>query len=52
VLTGINKPAILFEGGFLTNASEAKQINSYAHIKKLASSIADGIVTYRNALQK
>lgn len=52
VLTGINKPAILFEGGFLTNASEAKQIANYSHLKKLASSIADGIVTYRNALQK
>ena len=52
VLTGINKPAILFEGGFLTNASEAKQINSYAHLKKLADAIAEGIVTYRNALKR
>ena len=52
VLTGINKPAILFEGGFLTNASEAKQINSYTYVKELSGAIADGIVTYRNALQK
>lgn len=52
VLTGINKPAILFEGGFLTNPDEAKEINSYAHVKKLAGAIADGIVTYRNALKK
>ncbi|MFT5106408.1 MAG: N-acetylmuramoyl-L-alanine amidase, partial [Pseudoalteromonas tetraodonis] len=52
VLTGINKPAILFEGGFLTNRTEAKKIADYGHLKKLASAIADGIVTYRNALQK
>ncbi|MGI9244093.1 MAG: N-acetylmuramoyl-L-alanine amidase family protein [Verrucomicrobiales bacterium] len=52
VLTGINKPAILFEGGFLTNPSEAKQIANYSHLKRLAGSIADGIVTYRNALRR
>lgn len=52
VLTGINKPAILFEGGFLTNAAEAKQIASYAHVKRLASAIADGIVTYHTAMTK
>ena len=52
VLTGINKPAILFEGGFLTNSSEAKEIANYAHLKKLAAAIAEGIVTYRNALKK
>ncbi len=52
VLTGINKPAILFEGGFLTNPSEAKLIANYAHLQRLANSIADGIVTYRKALQK
>ena len=50
VLTGINKPAILFEGGFLTNAAEARQIANYSHLKNLANSIADGIDTYRRAI--
>ena len=52
VLTGINKPAILFEGGFLTNPTEAKKIANYAHLNRLAGAIADGIVTYRNAITK
>ena len=52
VLTGINKPAILFEGGFLTNAAEAKEIANYAHLQKLAKAIADGIVRYRSTLSK
>ena len=52
VLTGINKPAILFEGGFLTNSQDAAQIASSTHLKTLAGSIADGIVTYQNALRK
>ena len=52
VLTGINKPAILFEGGFLTNASEAKLIANYSHLKKLSKAIADGVMRYRSTVRK
>ena len=52
VLTGINKPAILFEGGFLTNAEEAKEIARYSHLQKLAKAIADGIMRYRSTAVK
>ena len=52
VLTGINKPAILFEGGFLTNATEAKEITKYGHLKKLSVAIADGIMRYRSTVRK
>jgi len=52
VLTGINKPAILFEGGFLTNATDAAQIASTTHLKTLSNAIANGIVTYQSALRK
>ena len=49
VLTGITQPGILFEGGFLTNRAEAKQIASRDHLNKLADAIADGIMNYRRA---
>lgn len=52
VLAGINKPAILVEGGFLSNSAEAKRIASTSYLSLIASGIADACVTYRNALRK
>ncbi|MEM1442144.1 MAG: N-acetylmuramoyl-L-alanine amidase [Verrucomicrobiota bacterium] len=52
VLRGINKPAILFEGGFVTNASEGKQINDPAHRQRIADSIAAAVVKFRTAVSK
>lgn len=52
VLTSIDKPAVLIEGGYLTNPQEARRIASHAYLKQLASAIADGIVNYRNALRR
>ncbi|MGI9244092.1 MAG: N-acetylmuramoyl-L-alanine amidase family protein [Verrucomicrobiales bacterium] len=52
VLTGINKPAILIEGGYLSSRSEARKIASLTYQKELACAIAEGIVNYRNALRK
>lgn len=52
VLAGINNPAILVEGGFLTNASEARKIASTAYLSLISTGIADACVTYRNALRK
>ncbi len=52
VLAGINKPAILVEGGFLSNPAEARKIASTSYLSLISSGIADACVTYRNALRK
>ncbi len=52
VLRGINKPGILFEGGFVTNPTEAKLINDPAHRERLANSIADAVVRFKVAVGK
>ena len=52
VLADINKPAVLVEGGFLTNPDEARKIASPSYLALLSRSIADAVVTYRNALRK
>ena len=51
VLRGIARPAILFEGGFLTNSEESKKIASPSYRIQLASAIASGIINFRNALR-
>lgn len=51
VLRGINKPAILFEGGFVTNFEESKRINTELYREKVAQAIAGGIMNFRNALK-
>ena len=42
-------PAILVEGGFLTNSAEAKRIASPAYLDALTERIYQGIVTYRGS---
>jgi N-acetylmuramoyl-L-alanine amidase len=51
VLAGCNRPGILFEGGFITNARENQLIASDSYRKGVADAIADGIVNYKKALQ-
>lgn len=51
VLRGIDKPAILFEGGFVTNFEESKRIDSEVYREKLAHAIAGGIMNFKNALR-
>lgn len=53
VLTGIKKPGILVEGGFVTNREECARIaapNS-TYQQTMAASIADAVVNYREALK-
>ena len=52
VLADINKPAVLVEGGFLSNPVEARRIASPSYLALISTGIADAIVTYRNALRK
>ncbi len=51
VLTGCNRPGILFEGGFVTNGTECRLIASTTYREAVANAIADAIVNYRRALQ-
>ena len=46
VLCTIRRPAILFEGGFVTNPQEGSKISSSSYQDTLAQCICDGIVRY------
>ncbi len=50
VLRGINKPAILFEGGFLTNSAESRLVATTTYRTKLAAAVAGGIQNFRKAI--
>ena len=52
VLCGINKPAILYEGGFLTNQTEAAKVHDPAYRQRTAESIANAVVKFKNAVGK
>lgn len=43
VLRGQNRPAVLIEGGYLTNPREARRIGDPAHRQKLADAIAKAL---------
>ncbi len=46
VLCTIQRPAILFEGGFVSHAAEGRRISSNSYRDKLAESICQGVVSY------
>lgn len=50
VLCTIRRPAILFEGGFVSNPTEGRLISSSKYQDKLAESICKGIVAYNNTV--
>lgn len=52
VLTGINKPAILYEGGFLTNWAEGTKIHDPNYRQQTADAIALAIEKFRLAVNK
>lgn len=49
VIRETNMPAILVEGGFLTNEEEMKKIKDPAYLKKLAYGMAQGIQSFMNS---
>ncbi len=51
VLAGLIMPAVLVEGGFLSNPQDARKIASTAYLSLLSNGITNGIVAYRNALR-
>lgn len=52
VLTGLDRPGILFEGGFVTSPTEGASIHTSVYRDQLAQSILGGILNYRNAVAK
>ncbi len=51
VLRDGKMPGILIEGGFMSNAAEAKKIYDSAWRKRMAQSIVDGVVTYAKLVE-
>ncbi len=52
VLREARMPAILIEGGFMSQPADAKDIYDPAFRKRMARAIADGIVAYKHAVEK
>jgi N-acetylmuramoyl-L-alanine amidase len=52
VISGIEKPGILVEGGFVSNQSEGARIHRPEFRETLAESICGGIGNYRKAVMK
>ncbi len=50
VLCTITRPAILFEGGFVSNPEEGRKISSDSYQNMLATSICEGIVAYNSVM--
>lgn len=50
VLCTIQRPAILFEGGFVTHQEEGRKISSDEYQNMLADSICDGIISYSHII--
>jgi N-acetylmuramoyl-L-alanine amidase len=51
VLRDANCPAILIEGGFLTNQAEEQQVMNPEYRDRLAEAIAKGILAYKHSLE-
>lgn len=52
VLCGVLHPAILFEGGFMTNQRESVYINNETYLGKMADHLADAVSKYRKAVTR
>jgi N-acetylmuramoyl-L-alanine amidase len=50
VVANVRHPAVLVEGGFLTNKDEALKLAVADYREQLAVGIADGIVNYRSSI--
>jgi N-acetylmuramoyl-L-alanine amidase len=52
VIANVRHPAVLVEGGFLTNKEEVSRLASGDYREQIAAAISDGVVRYREVLQQ
>ena len=52
VIANVTSPAVLVEGGFLTNKEDSSKLTSEDYREQLAAAISDGILRYRDALKQ
>jgi N-acetylmuramoyl-L-alanine amidase len=50
VIANVRHPAVLVEGGFLSNKTDSAQLQTDDYRERLAAAISDGILNYRDAL--
>lgn len=50
VIANVRHPAVLVEGGFLTNKEDATKLTNADYREEMAAGIAQGILQYRDAL--
>lgn len=52
VLANVRYPAVLVEGGFLTNKEDIAKIGSEEYREQLAAAISEGVINFRERLQQ
>jgi N-acetylmuramoyl-L-alanine amidase len=52
VIANVHHPAVLVEGGFLTNADEMNKLATGDYREEIAAAISDGVMRYRDVLQQ
>ncbi|MFK7911378.1 MAG: N-acetylmuramoyl-L-alanine amidase [Akkermansiaceae bacterium] len=52
VLTGIRIPAVLMEGGFISNRTEARKVHSIAYQKSLAAAVVRAVNVYNKSISR
>ncbi|MGB8342392.1 MAG: N-acetylmuramoyl-L-alanine amidase [Chthoniobacterales bacterium] len=52
VIANVRHPAVLVEGGFLTNKSDVTKLGTMEYRQQLAAAIGDGVNRYRSAIRE
>ena len=52
VLRDARMPAVLIEGGFMSNPSEGRKIYDATYRRQMAQAIVDGIVAYQRVMER
>src|SRR6184192_1220390 len=52
VISNVTAPAVLVEGGFLTNKEDISRLASEDYREEIAAAVSDGILRYRDALKE
>jgi len=52
VIANVTSPAVLVEGGFLTNKDDVSKLATEDYRDQLAAAVADGILRYRDAVSQ